>query len=126
MVKRKRKLLERGVAVRLFQRSDLFIIPRSFYEYTSKRAGGGHFVERGDQQVMFLCSDVVVFSFWTKTSTPGRVEHQLVGLPLPAAFEVPGLQELWTWKNLGKTWGDIERQISGADRTGSPEGKSLN
>ena len=111
-----------GVFTRIYQRKEVLSIPREVYESAAESVGQD-FIEREDwQQILFLCSDHIVFSFWSECGE-GHLHHQHISTTPERAFVIPGLRELWIWKNLGCSWAELKKKLRG---TPAPDGRNLN
>lgn len=114
-----------GVLTRIYQRKEALPIPREVYELAAESVGQD-FVEREDwQQILFLCSDNIVFGFWSECDA-GHLHHQLISTTPEKAFIIPGLKELWTWKNLGCSWEELKQKLKGTPTRANPDRGHLN
>ena len=114
-----------GVLTRVFQRKETLVIPLEVFQSAAESVDQ-EFVEREDwQQILFLCSDAVVFGFWSECGE-GHLHHQLIGTSTEKAFRIPGLRELWTWKNLGCSWAEVQQKLEGVPTRTAPDGRNQN
>lgn len=97
--------------MRVYRRGELFYMPKRFFEDAAKALGGVFVMKEDWQQILFLCSDSILFGFWYQ-QPDGVVDHEILGIDFGRLDNVPGLWSLWVHRNIGQTWEVLQEQLT--------------